>query len=152
MKLITLLCVGKLKTPWAQQGCNEYITRLPWVQVLEVQASRETDPHKQRNEEGERLLAQLEKLKGETWILDEKGKTKTSQEFADFLGKSFDSGIPLTLVIGGAYGLSDDIRKAARGALRLSDMTFPHELCRVVALEQLYRAGEIRRGSGYHHE
>jgi 23S rRNA (pseudouridine1915-N3)-methyltransferase len=150
MSLI-LLCVGKLKTPWVANGCAEYASRLRSFEIKEIPASKERDPMRQKEEEGERLLAAAEKLRGELWILDETGKTFTSKGFADFLGKAADAGRPLTFVLGGAYGLSDEVKAAARGSIRLSDMTFPHEFCRLVALEQLYRAQEIRKGSGYHH-
>ncbi len=146
-----LLCVGKLKASWVAEGCAEYLGRLRLFEVREVPASKERDPARQKEEEGERLLAVAEKLRGELWVLDETGKSFTSRTFSQFLDKAADAGRPLTFVLGGAYGLSDAVKAAARGSIRLSDMTFPHELCRLVFLEQFYRAQEIRRGSGYHH-
>ncbi len=143
--------MGKLKTSWIAEGCGEYLGRLRGVDVREVPASKERDPLRQKDEEGERLLAAAGKIRGEIWTLDETGKSFASRTFSEFLGKAADRGTQIAFVLGGAYGLSDAVKSAARGSIRLSDMTFPHELCRLVALEQLYRAQEIRRGSGYHH-
>lgn len=154
MQRITLLCVGSLKFPWARQGCEEFIGRLKRtfsLDVVEVPASKQVDPARQQTEESERLLAALTKREGEVWVLDERGKAMTSVQFADALGRSRDAGTPLTFVLGGAFGFTEEVRKRASRMLRLSDMTFPHELCRLVFLEQLYRATEINKGSGYHH-
>ena len=154
MHKLTLLCVGSLKSPWARHGCEEFIIRLGHafsLDVVEISASKQTDPAKQQAEESERLLAALAKREGEVWVLDERGKAMTSVQFADALGRSRDAGTPLTFVLGGAFGFTEEVRKRASRMLRLSDMTFPHELCRLVFLEQLYRATEINKGSGYHH-
>ena len=155
MQRITLLCVGKIKTSWINDGCTEYIGRLRGaakMDVIEVPAGKEKDPAKQRDEEGQKILSAIEKLRdAEVWVLDEKGERMASHEFAFFLGQAKDIGRHLVFVLGGAYGLSADVRKSAKGSIRLSDMTFPHELCRLVFLEQLYRGFEIAKGSGYHH-
>ena len=121
------------------------------LNVVELPASRQKDPGKQRDEESMRMLDALKKLEGDVWILDETGERMKSQEFSFLLSQARDAGRSLIFVLGGAYGLSADVKKRGQGRLRLSDMTFPHELCRVVFLEQLYRGCEILRGSGYHH-
>ncbi|MDD5041443.1 MAG: 23S rRNA (pseudouridine(1915)-N(3))-methyltransferase RlmH [Candidatus Peribacteraceae bacterium] len=154
MQKVTLLCVGSLKFPWVRQGCEEFIGRLRHaftLDVMEVSASKQTDPAKQQAEESTRLLAALEKREGEVWVLDERGKAMTSVEFSVAIGKARDAGLSIIFVLGGAYGLTDAVRTRADRILTLSDMTFPHELCRLVFLEQLYRASEILKGSGYHH-
>ncbi|MDD5623584.1 MAG: 23S rRNA (pseudouridine(1915)-N(3))-methyltransferase RlmH [Candidatus Peribacteraceae bacterium] len=154
MHRITLLCVGSLKTRWVVEGCADYLERLRHsfsIEVIEVAAGREKDPSKQSAEESRRLLALLEKREGEVWVLDERGERKTSAAFAQSISAARDGGRPLLFVLGGAYGLTDAVRTRATHVLRLSDMTFPHELCRLIFLEQLYRASEIARGSGYHH-
>ncbi len=151
MANLTLLCIGKIKTSWIEEGVDYYASRARGLEIRELPASKERDPQRQKADEGERLLAAVHKLRGELWMLDETGKSFTSEQFAGLLGKAIDHGTSLTFVLGGAFGLSDEIKNAAHGSLRLSDMTFPHELCRLVFLEQLYRAQEIRKGSGYHH-
>lgn len=154
MQRITLLCIGRLKTPWAFEASSQYIQRLRTTTQLtieELSASKEKDPDKQRDDESEKIMDRLEKLDGEVWVLDETGKAKTSEEFSQLIGQSKDRGEHLIFVVGGAYGLSSEVKNSARHTLKLSDMTLPHELCRVLFLEQLYRAGEMLKGSGYHH-
>lgn len=148
--LITLFTVGSVKTPWITEGCTQYLDRMS-IDVVEVPASKQRDPQKQVQEESTFLLKRLEKVDGEIWVLDETGEGFTSQGFAEVLGQKSDHGICIAFVLGGAYGLHDAIRAKAHRCIRLSDMTFPHELCRLFFLEQLYRANQIQKGSGYHH-
>ena len=155
MHRLTLLCVGPIKTKWIAEGCAHFLGRLGHsiqLEVIEVPASKQTDSAKQREEESQRLFAAIEKRQGDLWVLDERGKPVTSQAFASSLAGARDTGRPVIFVLGGAYGLTDAVRKRAHRVLKLSDMTFPHELCRLIFLEQLYRATEINKGSGYHHE
>jgi len=151
---VTLLAVGRLKARWAFDGSSEYIERIRkqvQLTVEELPASKEKDPDKQREEECARILDRLGKLDGDVWVLDERGKGMTSEQLSAVVRSSFDIGRPLVFVLGGAYGLTEEVRKKGK-LLRLSDMTLPHELCRVLFLEQFYRALEIQKGSGYHHE
>ena len=85
-------------------------------------------------------------------LLDEHGREFRSVEFADWLQKKMASGRDLTLVIGGPYGFSKDVYARANGKLSLSRMTFSHQMIRVMAIEQIYRAMTILRGEPYHHE
>lgn len=147
MHRITLLSVGKVKTPWTAEGCAVYAERIGHFcdfseRVLSSGSARE---------EHARILEALEKTKGIIVILDERGKELTSRGLAQWIGKQRDTGEPVTFVLGGAYGFSDAIRAKATLVLRLSAMTLPHELCKVLFLEQLYRAHSILAGSGYHH-
>ena len=154
MQKITLLTIGKLKESWAREAAEQYIQRLrPQVSftVLELSPSRGKEGPAQQAEESDRLLKMLESMQGELWVLDETGKGMTSLEFAESLGKAKDMGTHIIFLLGGAYGFTDAVRKKAQRVVKLSDMTLPHELCRVLFLEQLYRACEINKGSGYHH-
>lgn len=148
--LYTLITVGTLKTSWTKDGCNQYIGRLN-VDLIEVPASKQKDPVKQSEEESTSILKRLEKLKGQVWVLDERGDSLTSKAFSQSLEKMEDRGESVIFVLGGAYGLGDLVRKKADRLIKLSDMVLPHELCRIVFLEQLYRAGQIKKGTGYHH-
>ena len=85
-------------------------------------------------------------------LLDEHGKEFRSVEFADWLQKKMASGRDLTLVIGGPYGFSPAVYARANGKLSLSQMTFSHQMIRLMAIEQIYRAMTILRGEPYHHE
>lgn len=153
MQRVTLLSIGTLKEPWAKAACASYLARMRemTVEVVELPPSKEKDAKKQAADESARLLAAARKLKAQLWVLDERGERMTSVQCAEAFCKSKDRGEAVVLLLGGAYGLTDDVRGAAAKILRLSDMTLPHELCRVVLLEQLYRAQEIGKGSGYHH-
>ena len=154
MHRITLLTVGRIKSSWIAEGCQDFTQRLRssvTLSVSEVPPSRQKDADKQRQEESEQILHALEKEKGDIFLLDELGASMSSKQFSVFISKAADMGIPLTFIIGGAYGVSDRIKEVARGSIRLSDMTLTHEMSRLLFLEQLYRAMEIRKGSGYHH-
>lgn len=150
MNRITLLTVGSVKTSWAAEGCRQYVDRMN-IDVLEISASKQKDPTKQMEEESQAILDRLEKLQGQVWVFDERGKGYTSPAFAKVLEELGNRGESVIFVLGGAYGLSDAVRERADKLVKLSDMVLPHELCRVVALEQLYRADQICKGSGYHH-
>ncbi len=154
MQKIILIAIGKLKESWAREACSVYADRLQHAlrfEVIELPASKEKDPARQREDESQRVLHHLQQTEGKVFVLDERGVAMTSQQFSDVIAQARDRGEPMTFVLGGAYGLTDAVKKYAHRILRLSDMTLPHELCRVVFLEQLYRATEITRGSGYHH-
>ncbi|MCA9371239.1 MAG: 23S rRNA (pseudouridine(1915)-N(3))-methyltransferase RlmH [Candidatus Peregrinibacteria bacterium] len=146
----SLLAVGLLKTPWIREGCRLYLDRTD-IDVIEIPASKQKDSTKQFEEESQALLKRLERTDGQVWVLDETGKGYSSEAFASELEKLEDQGIGVTFVLGGAYGLSDEVRNRADRIVKLSDMTFPHELCRLVFLEQFYRVQQIIKGSGYHH-
>jgi 23S rRNA (pseudouridine1915-N3)-methyltransferase len=94
--------------------------------------------------------ALLEKARGELWALDQRGTEMTSEELARRLGRLRDSGLELTLCIGGDQGLAQAVRDKARTLWSLSRLTLPHRLARVLVLEQVYRAFEILRGGPYH--
>lgn len=154
MQRVILVTVGSLREEWAKQAAEMYMRRLrisTSFDVVELPASKERDDRKQKQDESKRLLEHARKYRGVLWVLDESGRQKTSVEFARNIEDLKDSGTNMIVVLGGAYGLTDEVLDAADVVLSLSDMTLPHELCRVLFLEQLYRAGEIQKGSGYHH-
>ena len=147
MHKISLISVGKIKTSSFAEACDIYLDRISHQcdfddRILSAGSAAE---------EHERILKALEKVAGVIVALDETGKESSSKEFAAFIEKQGDAGTPITFVLGGAYGFDDRIRSKASHVMALSRMTFPHELCKLIFLEQLYRAGEILKGSGYHH-
>lgn len=150
MQKITLLVVGSLKTAWVKQGCDQYLERIN-INLVEIPASKEKIPVRQQAEECDRILAHLEKMKGEVWALDELGIEMTSPEFSDAISVHRDTGEALIFVLGGAFGLDQRVRTRVDKVFALSKMTYPHELCRIVVLEQIYRAFQIQKGSRYHH-
>lgn len=112
----------------------------------------QTPPAEKNKKEGEGILAKLKK-DDVPIILDEHGDKMTSRELAKQVRRWTDApNRRPVFIIGGPFGLSDEVKAAAKGAIRLSDMTLPHELARLVLLEQLYRAGTILRNMPYHHD
>ena len=82
---------------------------------------------------------------------DERGKNISSGVFSAYLSEAFLDAREVIILIGGAYGLSDEVRQRADLVLSFSRLVFPHRLARVMMVEQIYRAQEIAKGSGYHH-
>ncbi len=84
-------------------------------------------------------------------IFDERGKKLSSERFADLLSRAEQDGKRIVIAVGGAYGMNDALRERAQQVVAFSDMIFPHDLARIMAMEQVYRGLGIRKGSPYHH-
>jgi 23S rRNA (pseudouridine1915-N3)-methyltransferase len=156
MKGLHFVWVGKLKAGFWRDAADHYSKRLERFHPLRETCLKDGPgklPPEQRNEdEGRRILAALEPS---AWVvcLDESGKQRTSRQTAALLRDlTEDANRAPTFVIGGAFGLADAVRSRADLLLGLSRMTLPHEMARVVLLEQLYRAASILRGLPYHHD
>lgn len=146
MQRISLISIGRVKTPWISEGCDVYVDRLKHSFDL---TERILDAASQKEEE-EKLIRALENADGSVMILEATGKEYSSEGFADLIRKEKDLGRPLTFVIGGAYGLSSEFKKG-KMLLSLGKMTFPHEITKLLLLEQLFRADAILKETGYHH-
>ena len=156
---IRIVAVGRLKERWWQEAAAEYTKRLSrfgQVTVCEVEDEHAPD-HVSEGEkrmilsrEGERVLKKIPK--GSFCIvLAIQGRKRSSEQLASFLEQKMSEGVSdLTFVIGGSYGLSEEVNARADELLSFSDMTFPHQLMRVMALEQIYRAYRILRHEPYH--
>ena len=150
MRLL-VAAVGRLKRGPAADLAAEYLRRIAWpVTVREVEERRPLPVEARRRREGELLLAQLDP--GACMVaLDERGEAPTSVAFADMLGRWRDGGAPqIAFLIGGADGLDEVVRARADHLLALGPMTWPHQLARVLLLEQIYRAQQILAGHPYH--
>jgi len=150
---LSLVTVGKLKDRHVSALCADYskrISRYNALKLVEVKDARGESPDRASALEARRLL---DKLPSGTHVvtLDEHGTQRTSVGFSRWLAGRQRAGRPLSFVIGGPWGLGDPVKQRADESLRLSDMTLPHELARLVFLEQLYRAFTILHGSKYHH-
>ena len=135
-----IIAVGKVKKKWIQSGLELYLNRLPGLKITEIKDStqiKEALAIKQAVKKNELLIT-----------LNETGKSFTSKEFASKLQESNNQ--LLTFAIGGASGLSPEINDRASWQLSLSPFTFPHELARLLLVEQLYRAQTISQGGPYH--
>jgi 23S rRNA (pseudouridine1915-N3)-methyltransferase len=157
MRLI-ICAVGRLKAGPERELAERYATRagdlaprlgLSGPSVVELPEGRARDEATRRREEWGGLAAKSE---GTLRIaLDERGKARTSTEFVGLLIRHRDEGAKaLAFLIGGAYGLAAQARETANGEISLGAMTLPHQLVRIVLLEQIYRALTIRLGHPYH--
>ncbi|MDD4191079.1 MAG: 23S rRNA (pseudouridine(1915)-N(3))-methyltransferase RlmH [Mangrovibacterium sp.] len=154
---IKLIVTGKTDKPYLHDGIDRYSRRithyLPFeFQVIpDVKNTRNMSESVQKEKEGGSLLARLGPG-DELILLDERGKTFTSLEFARFLEKKMFGGTKsLIFAIGGPYGFSERVDEAAALKISLSKMTFSHQMVRLVFTEQLYRALTILKGEPYHH-
>jgi len=137
---VKLLAVGKVKKEWLREGLAVYLKRLPELEILEL---KDSTPDR----EGEQILASL-KPSDRLIALTEEGKTYSSVAFAELLSQADSNS--LVFAIGSAEGLSPALKQQATHLLSLSPMTFPHEVARLLLVEQLYRAKTILQGSQYH--
>ncbi len=156
---ITIVAAGKIKEKYLADGIAEFMKRLrPYAQVQIVEIGEEkmkenpseAEKEKTLTKEGERLLRQVPEG-SHLIVLDVYGKNISSEELAadiDKLGLEGKSNI--TFLIGGAFGLSKEVRRAADELLSFSKMTFTHQMVRLLLVEQIYRAFKINRGEKYH--
>ena len=150
---ILLLAVGRIRSAPLRTLCEDFLGRIQRygaMEIKEVKAADGCDAAQAIFQEGTRLLDTIEPS-DQIHILDESGSGISSRELSALIGRhEMRATKRLCFVLGGAYGLSQDVK--ARGKqLSLSKLTLPHELCRVLMLEQLYRARTIQRGEPYHH-
>ena len=154
---ITLLIVGKTTDARIASLIDEYQQRLkhyiPFelVVIPDLKNAKAMSEEQVKVSEGEAILARLTSSM-EVVLSDEHGREYRSIEYAEWLQKKMSSGRDLTLVIGGPYGFSKAVYDRADGKLSLSQMTFSHQMIRIMAIEQIYRAMTILRGEPYHHE
>ncbi|MFI5170800.1 MAG: 23S rRNA (pseudouridine(1915)-N(3))-methyltransferase RlmH [Chitinophagales bacterium] len=151
---ITFLSTGKTSDKAIAENCRKYVSRLNnycsfnWIETQDVKS---LPPVVMKTKEGALLKKYLNK--GDHIILlDEKGKEFTSPAFAKFLlQKQVENKKHVIFILGGAHGFSEEIQALANEKMSLSKMTFPHQLVRVIFLEQLYRAFTIIKNEPYHH-
>jgi len=156
---ITIISVGKLKEKFMRQAVDEYMKRLTAyakVNIIEVpdeKAPENLSPAQAeaiKQKEGNRILKHIN---DNTYVitLEIDGKMLTSEQLSEKIGDlSLYGQSRVAFVIGGSLGISDGIKQRSNMALSFSTMTFPHQLMRVVLLEQVYRAFKIMRGEPYH--
>ena len=144
---ITFVVVGKLKEKFLVAGVAEYLKRLQKFARVEV---REIPECRTLDEEGQKLLSLVPP---NSWLclLDVSGIEMTSEDFAKKIAAlTLDGVSDFTFAIGGAFGVSDELRRSADFRLSLSRMTFTHQMTRLVLVEQIYRAFKINRHEPYH--
>ena len=156
---IRIIAVGKIKEKYIRDGIKEYIKRLSRycsIEIVEVEDERAPENLTDREidiikgKEGKRIIS---KISSNSYIipLDIKGKQMSSEELAGKMEDLMIDGInDLTFIIGGSLGLSDDVLARSHFKLSFSKMTFPHQLMRMILLEQICRGFRIIRGEPYH--
>ncbi len=143
--LIKLLTIGSIKDKSIASKTAEYEKRISAFAKIDIVEFKDVDKEK----ETLKIIEALAKEKGYIIILSEDGKTVNSHKFSEMLSK-IDRKI--VFVIGGPYGLSEEVKHKANYVLSLSPMTFTHELARMLLTEQIYRAIAIMRGIKYHND
>ena len=155
---ITIVCAGKIKEKYLSAGIAEFLKRLkPYAQVEIREIHEEKMPEAPSPAEKETLAREGEKLlklvpEGSyLYVLDVYGKLKSSEQLAKEIA---DLGLrgrsSITFLIGGAFGLSEEVRARADERISFSPMTFTHQMVRLLLVEQIYRAFKINRGEKYH--
>ena len=156
---ITILAVGRLKEKYLRDAVAEYEKRLtPFAKLSFIEIAEEKMPEnfsaaekeKTLVREGERLLARVPEG-SELIVLDVAGKELSSEDLSAALGEWMLAGAShITFLIGGAFGLSKEVRAAADEKLSFSQLTFTHQMVRLLLVEQIYRCFKINRGEKYH--
>lgn len=152
MFTIEIIAVARLKKGSYASLAAEYEKRIKWpLAICEIEA-RSTDPAAAQTEESQKIMKRISP--GATVIaLDERGKTLGSSEFARLIGRYRDEAVgKVQFVIGGADGLTPEVRERANLLLSFGKQTWPHLLARIMLLEQIYRAQQILAGHPYHRE
>lgn len=155
---ITLITLGKLKEKYLRDAVDEYAKRLTrYCKTDIVELTPINLPEKPSKSEIDAALAKesemIEKRIPDGSVVTTlciEGKSLSSEGLAQFVADNTDSGKNMCFIIGSSYGLSDAIKQKADMRLSMSDMTFPHQLFRVMCLEQIYRAFKINEGGSYH--
>ena len=156
---IKIIAVGKLKEKYLADAYSEYAKRLSGycnLNVIELSPCKVDEAHGKAatdtaiEDEGDRILAKIPQ-RALVIPLCIEGKQMPSEKLADFIKSSAVEGVSeICFVIGGSYGLSDRVKRLGKLKFSMSEMTFPHQLMRVILLEQVYRAFKINAGEKYH--
>ena len=150
--MIKIICVGKIKEQYFTDAIKEYQKRLgkyTSIEIDEVADEGSNDIKVILKKEKERILQHLDK-KAYIILLDLAGKQMTSEEFSKTINDTLIYNSNIVFIIGGSYGIDEEIKKTANLTISFSKMTFPHQLFRVILLEQIYRAYKIMNNESYH--
>ena len=145
-----IICVGKIKEKFFVSATEEYSKRISKYTKLDIiEISDEADKTVALKKEGEKILS---KIKDNDYVvtLEIEGNELSSLEFAKKIDNNFNSNKNLTFVIGGSYGLDDLVKQRSDYKMSFSKLTFPHQMFRVMLLEQIYRAFKINHNENYH--
>ena len=150
--MIKIICVGKIKEKYLEDAVKEYKKRLSKytkLEIIEIKDEQDNDPNKALKKEKEIIKKQLKETDNIV-ILDRNGKKYTSEELAQFINKELTYKSNITFIIGSSHGLDEEIKKLTNQKISFSNLTFPHQLFRVLLLEQIYRRFKILNNEKYH--
>jgi 23S rRNA (pseudouridine1915-N3)-methyltransferase len=156
---IEIICVGNLKEKYWKDAVDEYSTRLSRYTKIQITEIKEyampakLSPTSEKQVKDNEGVVILKRLRDNTYViaLDIRGRSMSSEKLASKINTLSLSGrSDITFIIGGSLGLSQDVLGKANMRLSFSDMTFPHQMMRVILLEQIYRAFKINRNETYH--
>lgn len=155
---IVLLCMGKTQMPYLKEGIHDYEKRLKHyvrfarIELPDLKNTASTPIPSIKEKEGKQLLKQV-KSEDHLILFDERGSTYTSKQMSFQIEQHLQKGTKrLVFAIGGAYGFSEEIKNRAQEMWSLSSLTFPHQLVRLLCIEQIYRCFTIIKRENYHHE
>ena len=148
-----IIAIGKKHEKGVMSGIELFEKRLkkPFDLKWDILPHSNFAEEKAREEETQRILAKI-KPSDFVILLDERGKNISSPELAKMLSNGFVNSQNFVIVIGGAFGVSEELRQRANFVWSLSKLVFPHQIVRLILVEQIYRAQEISSGGKYHHE
>lgn len=150
--MIKIICVGNIKEKYFTEAIKEYLKRISkfhQLDIIEVEDVGNNDKITILRKEKEKILKYVNK-KDYIITLEIDGNEESSIDFANRLNNIFIGNSNITFIIGGSYGLDAEIKKLSNYKLSFSKMTFPHQLFRVILLEQIYRAFKINNNEEYH--
>lgn len=150
--MIKIITVGSIKEKYLKDAINEYLKRIKKytnIEIIELKDEGLVEKDKAIKLEGEKIEKYLNN-KDYIVTLEIEGKELTSLEFASKLDNIFIDHSNITFIIGGSYGLSNQIKEKSNFHLSFSKMTFPHQLFRLILLEQIYRSFKINNNESYH--
>mgnify|MGYP000961471936 CR=1 FL=1 len=156
---VCIIAIGQKMPAWAQTAFEDYAKRMPpeWkfeCKALKAEARGSTSTAKIMQAEAERISQAIHSLGKEVFViaLDERGKAASTQALAQLVAEKQSAGCHLAFLIGGADGLDPSLKQNAHALMRLSDLTLPHAMARVLLTEQLYRAWSLSAKHPYHRE
>lgn len=150
--MIKLICIGKIKEKYLKEAINDYQKRITKYTKLEILELKDFDGLNIQNilkKEGESILSNI-KDRDYVVTLEIEGNCITSLDFANNIDTVFNHHSDIVFVIGGSYGLDNSVKNRSNYKLSFSKLTFPHQLFRVMLLEQIYRAYKINNNETYH--
>ena len=150
--MIKIICVGKLKEKYLQSAQTEYIKRISKyikLELIELEDEKESNINISLSKEKEKILKHI-KPKDNIIILDLKGKELNSIELSNLIEKEITYNNNIVFIIGSSNGLDNEIKNLTKKTISFSKLTFPHQLFRIILLEQIYRSYKIINNESYH--